>query len=74
VRLSAGEKEVELKIGSQLRREEEGEWTVSTQAEAYAATPAASSASASKPAEAGAASNGADSEVLKRLMQRREQE
>jgi hypothetical protein len=74
VKLASGEKELELKISSQLRREDEGQWTLSTQSETYAATSAASSTGAVKPAEAGAASNGADSEVLKRLMQRREQE
>lgn len=74
VRLAAGEKEVELKIGSQLRREEEGEWTLSAQSEASPDSAVGSSASTAKPAEAGAASDGADSEVLKRLMQRREQE
>jgi hypothetical protein len=74
VKLSAGRKEVELKIGSQLRREEEGEWTLSAQSEASPATPAASLSSAAKPSEAGAASESGESEVLKKLRQRREQE
>jgi hypothetical protein len=74
VKLSSGKKEVELKVGSQLRREEEGEWTLSTQTEANAATPAASSVGPAKPSDPGAASDGAENDVLKKLMQRREQE
>ena len=74
VKLASGEKQVELKIGSQLRREEEGEWTLSTQSEPLATGSPATSASTAKSAPPAAASDGADSEVLKRLMQRREQE
>ena len=74
VTLASGEKRVELKIGSQLRREDEGEWKLSAQPEAYAATSAASSGGGSKSSEADGPSSGAESEVLKRLMQRREQE
>ncbi len=66
VKLASGEKQVELKIGSQLRREDEGEWTLSAQPETYSSAPATNSV--------GAASDGAESEVLKRLRQRREQE
>jgi len=66
VKLASGEKQVELKIGSQLRREDEGEWKLSSPPETYSAASATSSA--------GAVSDGSESEVLKRLMQRREQE
>jgi hypothetical protein len=74
VRLSSGKKDVEIKIGSQLRREEEGEWTLSTQSETYATAPVADSSSSAKSADSSPASDGAENEVLKRLMQRREQE
>jgi hypothetical protein len=76
VKLSSGQKQVELKIGSQLRREEEGEWTVSNQAATYANTPATSSSSTTKTGgETGSGvATGADNDVLKRLMQRREKE
>jgi hypothetical protein len=97
VRLIAGSNTVELKMGTQMRREDEGLWTLSTRSESYAsAAPAAGSSpmpppsgtnagsslatsgseptpAVSAPSTSASSSESAD-EVLKKLMQRREQE
>lgn len=83
VKLAADGKEVELRVGMQMRREEEGPWSVSTRTEALAGSSSSGSGSNfSRPTSAssissstsGSAPSGAESDVLKRLMQRREQE
>lgn len=71
VQLEAGTNRLELRVGAQLRREEQGPWQVSERAE-----PAAGAA-ASAPSAGAASGNGGSAdadEVLKRLLQRREQE
>jgi hypothetical protein len=67
VKLEFKGKEIELKMGEQLRRQDEGEWQVSTQTESYP-TSSSSTTNQSEP------SSGAESDILKRLMQQREQE
>jgi hypothetical protein len=67
VKLEFKGKEIELKMGEQLRREDEGEWQVSTQTESYP-TSSSSTTNQSEP------SSGAESDILKRLMQQREQD
>jgi hypothetical protein len=67
VKMAAGTNNVELRIGMQLRREEDGEWQVTGRAVAEAA------ASASTSAAADTSSGDADA-ITKRLMQQREQE
>jgi hypothetical protein len=84
VKLTAGTNQVELQVGMQLRREDQGEWAVSTQSDSYASpgtpppvsSPSALSSTtpAAPAAQTETTSNGAESDVLKRLMQRREQE
>lgn len=79
VRLSAGDQDFELKVGMQLRREEQGKWEKSSQPVSFdspaAPAPAGrSSSSSSGQSAASAQPDGAADEVLKRLMQRREQE
>ncbi|HEY5912525.1 MAG TPA: hypothetical protein VJA21_18130 [Verrucomicrobiae bacterium] len=96
VRLSGTSNEVQLAVGMQMRREEDGPWHVASAGESLADRPSANLAGASpaKPgdnsvaprpvAEAGspteetdpsaAPTAGTDDPVLKRLMQRREQE
>ena len=69
VKLTAEGKEIELKVGMQMRREEAGEWQVSAQPTAYAEASRSTTAGSD-----GAAGGGADDDVLKRLMQKREQE
>jgi hypothetical protein len=70
VTLECKGKQIELKMGEQLRRQEEGEWQVSTQAESYSS----SSSSSSSTTNQSEPSSGAESDILKRLMQQREQE
>ncbi|HWX21864.1 MAG TPA: hypothetical protein VN578_18340 [Candidatus Binatia bacterium] len=86
VKLEAGTNHVELHVGMQLRREDQGEWQASTQPEAYAAASSGGSASATSTSNISSTaqapttgqtettSSGTESDVLKRLMQRREQE
>ena len=57
----------ELRVGTQMRRREDGTWERSASSESYAA--AASSSSSNE-----APSSGADNDVVKRMMQRREKE
>jgi hypothetical protein len=73
VKLASGTNELDLSVGAQLRREEDGPWLLSSQSASYAAAPASAS---TNPTATGsdAASGGAESDVLKRLMQRREKE
>lgn len=63
VRLEAENKTLDLQVGTQLRREDEGEWQV-------ASTPAAATSATSASSD----SPGDESDVIKRLMQQREQE
>jgi hypothetical protein len=72
VKLNKDGKTLEVPVGSQMRREEQGDWTLSMQQQTYAASPSAASTSNTTSAPAGA--GGDADEVLKRLMQRREQE
>lgn len=69
VQLEAGTNQFELKVGARLRREEQGPWQVTESTEPL---PAAGPEPAGNAGAAG--SNGAADEVLKRLLQRREQE
>lgn len=71
VKLVADGKELELRVGMQLRRPEGGDWQVSEPTGAYAESGRSPSASA---AGGASASSGGEDEVLKRLMQKREQE
>lgn len=66
----SNEPPVELHVGSQLRREEDGPWHVSAQA----APVVANSSSSSSDSSADSGSNDAENEILKRLMKKREQE
>jgi hypothetical protein len=68
VKLAQGTNQVELRMGMQMRREENGPWRVSG-SQSYAAAPASNPAAASESVPAGPGSD-----ILKRLMQRREQE
>ena len=79
VKLAAGTNELELRIGMQLHREENGPWLLASQSGSYAATPASTSTNAAAAAtatgtNAPAGSAEAESDIIKKLMQRREQE
>jgi hypothetical protein len=76
VKLVSGTNELALSVGAQLRREEDGPWLLGRQAGPYSDTPASTSASAA-PATTVApdtAPSGPDSDVLKKLMERRAKE
>jgi len=72
VTLAAGTNQLELRVGMQLRREEDGPWSLSGQAASYAAAPASTSTATNTGADA--AASGAESDIIKKLMQRRNSE
>jgi hypothetical protein len=75
VKLAAGTNLVELRVGMQMRREDEGPWTRSESSRSYAsAATASSSASAAGSTSIDPPSSGPESEILKKLMKQREQE
>ena len=77
VKLASGTNEVELSVGAQLRREENGSWLLAGQSTSYASIPgltSTSGAAATTTTGSDAASSGANSDIIKKLMQRREKE
>jgi hypothetical protein len=77
VKLASETNELELAVGAQLRREEDGPWLLASQSSSYATTPGAtfkSGAAATSTPSADPASGGAESEIIRKLMQRREKE
>jgi hypothetical protein len=80
VKLAQNTNVLELAIGEQLRREENGPWHLSGALPPDAPMPEANSSSSGSTAPASAASTaapaaaGADSDIIKRMMQRRDQE
>jgi hypothetical protein len=77
VKLASGSNEVTLKVGAQLRREEDGPWLLSGQSTPYAAIPASGSINAAASATAPGSdttSGASESDILIRLMQKREKE
>ena len=75
VKLTSGTNVLELGVGAQLRREENGPWLPAGQSTSYAATPASTTtnAAAATPGSV-TAPGGAESDIIKRLMQKREKE
>ena len=76
VKLAAGTNELDLSVGAQLRREEDGPWLLSSQSMSYAATAASTSTNGATATATGSdtASGSAESDIIKRLMQKREKE
>ena len=81
VNLANGTNQVELRVGTQMRSEEGGPWVTSSQAQSYSDTPSNSSVASSPTAShlsstdsSSNGNNGNESDVIKRMMQRREQE
>jgi hypothetical protein len=73
VKLASGTNELELSVGAQLRREEDGPWLLSSQAISYSATPSSTATNGAATATGSdTASGGAESDIIKRLMQKRE--
>jgi hypothetical protein len=79
IKLASGTNELELRVGMQMRRDDNGEWFLAGRTgSSYASeTPASGPPASATPApssEPGAASSSEEEEVLRRLRQRREQE
>jgi hypothetical protein len=74
--LTAGTNELRMHVGMQLRREENGPWTLGGRSGSFPAVPAPSSTNAAVASAPGSdpASSAAESEIIKKLRQRREQE
>jgi len=70
VTLEAEGQKIELRVGMQVRREDNGEWQLAASGD----LPAASGGSSASSESSGGDSVGEMSEVLKKLMQQREQE
>jgi hypothetical protein len=71
VKLASGTNGFELRMGMQMRREQEGEWQP---AAAPASLAASSSSESTTTTTTDAAASGSESETIKRMMQRREKE
>ncbi len=70
VKLAVNGQQIELNVGVQMKKQDEGEWQVAGRAESFSA-----SSPGTAPAEKSeSASNGEENDVLKKLMQKREQE
>jgi hypothetical protein len=69
VRLESAGKTVEVLVGARMRREDDGPWQLDASGVAKAATPNGAATSETNSADAGG-----DNDILKRLLQRREQE
>ena len=77
VKLASGTNELELSVGAQLRREEDGPWLLGGQSKPYAAATLSTSTNAAATTTttgSDTASGGTESDILKRLMQNREKE
>jgi hypothetical protein len=73
--LEADGKKIEMRVGSQMRREDEGEWKLEANAQPFASASSDRSSSQSSGSDAGKSSGPAnEDDVLKRLMQQREKE
>jgi len=76
VKLASGTNQFELNVGSGLRREESGPWQPAGQFSSYESLSTSNSTNSTPSTSPGSdtASAGAESDVLKRLMQKREKE
>ena len=70
VKLEADGKQVELSVGLQMKKQDEGEWQLAGRADSLAAAPSATASDG----KSGNSSGGEENDVLKKLMQQREQE
>ncbi len=74
VQLAAGTNAVDLRMGMQLRREEDGPWLPSGQGGSFAVTPSSTSTNTMASASPDATSDAAESDIIKKLKQKRAQE
>ena len=70
VKLETNGQQIELSVGVQMRKQDEGEWQLAGRAESFEASSPATAATE----KTDGASGGEESDVLKKLMQKREQE
>ena len=70
VKLEANGQQIELNVGVQMRKQDEGEWQLAGRAESFSA----SSAATATTEKTESASSGEENDVLKKLIQKREQE
>ena len=83
VTLESGDKKIEVPVGGQLKREDEGEWRLNATPESFASSGSgsgssdSSSSSTSTPGASGSSSAGSESEetnpILKKLLEQRRQ-
>jgi len=77
VKLEANGKQIELQLGMQMKKPEQGDWEVASGAEVIDLNASASTGdtnSTTNVQPSSSASSGGESDILKRLMQKREQE
>jgi hypothetical protein len=76
VTLTKDDKKIELPVGGQLKREDEGEWQIKSQAESFTSSSNTSSSPSSSSASSSGKSGSSEepSEALKRLLERRRTE
>jgi hypothetical protein len=67
VKIESGTNQLELRVGAQMRRREDGSWERAAGSAAYAASSTSSNQSETS-------ATGAESDVIKKMMQRREKE
>jgi hypothetical protein len=72
VKLANGDKQLLMKVGTQMRREEKGSWQLAATSELPVETTENADAAPAEPSASDSDSGGND--VLKRLMKQREQE
>src|SRR3989442_1787581 len=70
VKLEANGQQIELSVGVQMRKQDEGEWQLAGRAESFGTSSPATAATEKTESTSG----GEESDVLKKLMQKREQE
>ncbi len=70
VKLEANGQQIELNVGVQMRKQDEGEWQLAGRAESFGTSSPATAATE----KTESASGGEESDVLKKLIQKREQE
>jgi hypothetical protein len=80
VTLESGDKKIELPVGGQLKREDEGEWRVNATAESFVSSGSSGSSSSSStttPSSAGSSNSSSSDEeanpILRRLLEQRRQ-
>lgn len=75
VTLQAGDKKIDLPVGGQLKREDEGEWRVNSSAESFASSSGPSTPSSSSSSSGTKSESSPDEEnpILKRLLEARKQ-